>query len=231
MTVLDQSSPESQFSKDAIIITSNPNSLEWRQGAEIEAEVFIESGYVDSAEELAEEYEKYAPQTQFIVTNHEGEAGGSVRLIYYDPDVGFKTIDDIEKGKLNLSEAGREHLAQIDLNDAVEVGTIAVKKELRSDPGNNTRLSVSLYGVLSEVSEGAGRPTILASFDYRYYRGFKAIFGSAVTLLGEPKDYMGSKTVPVSIAVPQLMEYIKGKRPELYENMKASVSKIVRFTQ
>ena len=105
----------SHLSQDRLVVVHDHESRAWRQGVGIEAGVFIEKGYVRSAEELAEEYAAYEPVSDFIVAERGGIVGGSVRAIGYADGIGFKTLTDIDSGKLEADEEGERLLGSLDL--------------------------------------------------------------------------------------------------------------------
>lgn len=195
--------------QDSLLVVSNPRSEAWQQGFSIEAQVFIEAGYVESESELAEEYEPYLPHSEFIVAERDGVVGGAVRAISYSEEAGFKTIHDLEDGRLDLSDEGKEALEQVDLTKTTEIGTLAVKKELRGLMGEQDRLAVILYGAIYALTKQRGTEFIIASFDEKFFHRFKSIFGDGVIALGPAKDYMGSNTVPSVMHVDTVMAHLK----------------------
>lgn len=197
-----------------VVITDKLHPL-WQQGLDNEAQVFIESGYVDNAEELGGEYEKYLPKTEFIIVQQDSIAAGSVRAIFYDPEIGFKTIDDINSGKLSISEESKRLLDDIDLSNVFEIGTLAVQARYRGHADDEGRLSVALYGAIFAETKHHDCRYVLASFDERYFNSFKSIFGPAVRELGPATDYMGSPTVPALLDIPGLFEYVAETFPEM----------------
>lgn len=212
--------------QDYLEVVSEPESRQWMQGFEIEAQVFIEADYVDTKEELAEEYAAYLPNTYFIVAERDGEVGGAVRAITFNPDTNFKTVNDLSQGRLDLSEQGRALLSEIPLDRAIEVGTLAVKKELRGTPGEEDRLAVTLYGAIYGMTQKFDAEYVIASFDEKFYERFKAIFDPGVEPLGQPKDYMGSNTVPALIHVDTLMQHAKEVWEPVYDMMLDAASKV-----
>lgn len=208
------------------VIVDPTNDL-WRQAVEIEAGVFIESDYVQNQEELGVEYAKYLPTTEFIVAAKDGMVGGSVRAIFYDESVGFKTIDDISTGKLEISEEGREILNTLDLTQTFEIGTLAVNKDFRGKPDDEGRLSVQLYGAIYAEAKRHGTQNVIASFDERYFNSFSSIFGPGVKALGPATDYMGSPTVPALLNTEAAADYLSGTLPEVHESLISSANQTI----
>lgn len=190
----------------------------WAAAAEIEASVFTESGYVDTAEELSEEYRKYESVSGFaVVVDESGEVTGSMRVIAHEEGIGIKTFDDITKGRLELNEDGKDILELIDPSGILEVGTIAVRTDMRGRPEDEGKASVQLYGALVAECERQDRRYAVASFDADYFERFSQIFGPSCIKLGPAVDYMGSMTVPAILDMPALYEYIGEQLPPVQE--------------
>lgn len=196
MSELVEQGIESVNSGTTLIITDDPSSSIWRQAADIEAEVFIERGYVATAEELAEEYAPYLGKSSMIAAIVGGNVVGSGRVIHYDPQVGFKTLKDVEKGRLTVDSQGRDILVKVPLEKVMEIGTLSIEKAYRGMRSYQFGLNIELYGAILEVGRRAGSPYILASFDDQYFRRFMRYFGPAVKQLGPAVDYMGTPTIP-----------------------------------
>lgn len=205
---------------EQVDIVTDPLWPEWQQGRAIEASVFMEKGYVQDGAKLAEEYAPYDPVTELIVVKRDGEPAGSTRVIHYDPAIGFKTLADIEQGRLKIDEMGKRMLNDLSLEKVFEVGTLAVTPEMRARPENEGRVAVSLYAALYAEANHHQTPFVLASFDENYYERFKGIFGSGVQALGPATDYMGSPTVPVLMNVDVLTHHLDQNFPEMLTAIK-----------
>lgn len=208
MSVTEAERKEGSAPHNNVVVSLDPTSADWQQASEIEAQVFIDCNYVVSQEELAAEYEKYSPVTEFMVAKKGTVAGGSIRVIHYDPSLGFKTLDDIEKGRLQADEEGHKILETLDLSRTLEIGTLAVDKEFRGTTEDDTRLSVALYGAVYGDALRHGCDNVLASYDLKYFRALKIFFGPAIKALGPAIDYMGSPTIPAIVHIPTLHEHL-----------------------
>jgi hypothetical protein len=186
----------------------------------------MDSDYVESPDELAEEYEPYLPNTMMIAASRDGQVVGSVRVIKYSPETGFKTLKDAEEGKLTIDENGRELLAAIELRQAIEIGTISIKPEWRKMPGANMGLNLELYGAILGVGQQLGAPYVIASFDERYFRRFQRFFGENVRQLGPAVDYMGSPTLPVIMDMAKTFQNIEENNPDLKAILEQSTQKL-----
>lgn len=192
-----------------LLLTDDKLSAMWQDTAEVEAEVFIECGYVENEAELAEDYLPYVAKSTMLAAKVGGVVVGGVRFIDYDPKIGFKTLNDAAKGELAITKAGHERLAEIDPLDMMEVGTIAISKAFRASDDNDFRLRNHLYGGIYQMGREHDTPYVLASFDADYYNRFIAMFGESVTQLGPAVNYMGSLTIPSVMDTRELYEYLR----------------------
>lgn len=191
-------------------VTRDTDSEVWKQAAQNEADVFIKSGYIDSADELAEEYAPYLPKTFMLGVEVDGKVAGSIRFIDYDPKSGFKTMSDIEKGRLIVDEAGQKLLAETDPAKMVEIGTIAVDKAYQASSSNNDfKLVGEFYGSIYNIGTKRDVPFVLASFDAQYFNRFVKLMGPGVKQLGPAVDYMGSPTIPALLDVNEAYASLK----------------------
>lgn len=217
---------ETQVPEDALrLITDNTDPM-WAEAINVEAQVFIGSDYVENAGQLEAEYEPYMPNTMMIAASRGGEVVGSVRVIRYSPDVGFKTLKDAEEGKLLIDEAGQQLLDGIELGQAIEIGTISIKPEWRKMPGANLGLNLELYGAIFGVGQQLDAPYVIASFDERYFNRFQRFFGENVRQLGPAIDYMGSPTLPVIMDMAKTFENIEQNNPDLKDIIEQSIQKL-----
>ena len=197
---------------DEILVVHDRDSQDWKDSERLEFEVFFEAGYVNSPEELQEEYREYDEASRFIVVKRDGEVVGSTRLIL-PSDAGFKTVKDAKNGELVIDDTGWDMLGRYDMSrDGFEVGTLAVKEGFRTGPFHPESVSASLYiGITkytSMLAERTGRNDhgfVLASFDEDYLSNFTDAFGDSVQPLGPTQMYMGSNTTTVLIDVDKLL--------------------------
>jgi len=192
-----------------LVMLNSPASPGWEQAAEVEAEVFIEIGYVESREELDEEYEPYLPDSHILAVLKADEVIGCTRFIDYNPEVGFKTINDAKNERIEISPEGYELLGEVNPEEMVEVGTISLKQEHRSGVNDEVHTITQLYAGIYQYSLDHDKPYVLASFDEDYLNRFGSLFGPAVKRLGPPVDYMKSPTVPVLMNVKEAAQYLE----------------------
>lgn len=177
---------------EVVVITSE--SPFWTLAAEIEAEVFIDAGYVQHAAELEEEYRPYINSSFFFAMMDGSEIKGVLRIIDHS-DAGFKTLVDTEAGKLIIEDSWKQRLTPEAQKSIFEVGTIAVPPKHRTKDAG--RASMWLYGAVLGYSRANNLPNAIASFDADYFEGFQGLFGEGLQAMGPAVEYMGSKTVPV----------------------------------
>ena len=213
-------------SADRIAVISPGNECLWTQAEQVEAGIFIEKGYVESPEELSLEYAPYSKASRFIVASRVTSVDGVMRVISHS-EAGFKTINDIESGRLVADETGLELMCSIDDSKAFEVGTMGVNKLLRS--ASPARLAVALYGAIYRLTEDEEINTVIASFDERFFRLFSLMFGPSVIAMGPSTDYMGSPTIPAHIDTSLLMNHTKENHPANYTTMVDAATKVTYY--
>lgn len=211
-----------------LTLCHNPESKLWQEAATLEAQVFLENGYVSNAEELAEEYRPYIPNTRMMAATRNNGVIGAMRIISYALGVGLKTVNDAKKGSLVLSEEGKDILNQLDLQRTVEVGTIALDKDHRSKSEAGSYTISGLYRGIYSLALQENTPNIIASFDEDYYERFSKLFGPSVLPLGPATDYMGSKTVPVVMNVDKLKEYFESINAQAYIDYMVTLGSTVK---
>lgn len=192
-----------------LIICHNPNSPYWEAAEAIEAEVFVESGYVQNSDELAAEYATYEKKSEMLALVENGEVIGATRIISYALGTGFKTLNDAAMGKLAIDPKGREALDDCVPSETIEVGTIALKRGFRARDGATKDYATTIYGAIYALALQRNTPNVMASFDADYFHGFEAFFGGTVVALGPPVHYMGSDTIVAMLNVNKSMEYFQ----------------------
>lgn len=197
--------------------SSNPESQVWKDAIPVEYEVFKQSGYVEDSDEIEHTYAPYETQSTMHTLYQEGVPIGEIRIIDYDPIVGFKTLDDIENGILEVDENGRERLDALDLTKTFEVGTIGLDENFRTTPEEEFHPIMLLYGTIYTYGHDNNRPNIIASFDEKYLERFAGMYGTSLTHLGPAKKMMGSPTVPVLIDLNRMQQSFKAMGPEAFE--------------
>ncbi|HSW66216.1 MAG TPA: hypothetical protein VLI54_03705 [Bacillota bacterium] len=181
--------------------SSDPNSLLWDTITRVESGVFMDCGYVATHEELQREYEDYLDSSTMIGLLNDGDVAGGGRYIAYGP-AGFKTINDIIKGRIEADKNGLDMLANVDYPHAAEIGTTILEKQYRSRAGG--ALVGLVYGAFYQRAVNTDVTALLATLDYGYAKGFLRRFKEFATQLGPPVEYMGSLSVPVHMDVTKM---------------------------
>lgn len=192
-----------------LFMLRNPSSRDWDATEAVEAEVFVESGYVETRDELIKEYEPYLTETVKLAVKNNEEIIGGASFITFSPDIGFKTLNDAEHGRIVIDEQGYEALEGIDLSRSFEVGTFALKSEHRTNPSEALHVISQFYAAVYAFSKNNDLPNVLASFDAEYLDRFSMLFGPALQRLGPAVEYMKTPTVPVLFNVDKLDEYLE----------------------
>lgn len=78
-------------------------------------------------------------------------------------------------------------------------------------------IGVHLIRTLLQYSKQNGITHWVACIDERVYRYLNRIFSAIFKEIGVPKVYLGSKTVPCVVDLPQALKQINEQRPKLYE--------------
>jgi hypothetical protein len=192
-------------SSETHITVISPDNPRWNEAIELESATFVRRGYVESPEELSREYAAYLPKTSIILAEHVAtkEVSGCARVIEYDPEIGFKTLDDAldEEKSLEIDTSGWEALEEIDHDNIYEVGTISA----RQDAGAELYGAIIGYG----LDKTPRRQYVIASLDEQVFmKRILPLFGDSVQILGPPADYMGSSTIPIMINLEKAWENI-----------------------
>ena len=199
-----------------LVICHNPESDLWKQAEAVEANTFIEKGYVDTKEEMDEEYNPYESASKMLIAKQGNKVVGCARVITYSPDVSFMTINDAAKGDLDILPEHWKMLEGIDPTTVMEIGTLSLEPEYRTRQGAEDHMVSSLYGAIYAQSLEHNTPYILASFDEKYLERFGGMYGPAVKKLGPPREYKGSNTIPVIMNTRDLEVYFESIGAQAY---------------
>lgn len=195
----------------------------WVDCEVLEAEVFVNAGYVDDIDEIRCEYAPYFNSSVFAASMNGESMSGCVRLIG-PGEAGFKTAKDCADGRLHVSAPGQRILGAHLM--ATEVGTIAVPSAHRAREDQTDRVAFQLYGAVLWHAEAHNARWILASFDEAYFHRFRSIFGKSVIALGDPTPYMGSPTVAVAIDLPLFLADLANSLPEASAALRAAANRV-----
>jgi len=193
---------------------------------DLEADLFVERGYAEAPGDIHKEYAPYLNASLFEVIIEGDEPVGMVRIITNGP-AGFKTINDAESGRLEITTEGQAMLDDIDPDDMAEVGAVAIDKVHRGrDAG---RALTDAYGALRRYCVDNKVGHLIASMDEQYFETFKAVFGDTVVALGPMVDYMGSRTVPLLMYPIAMVDSLDGREgfQDLHNQIMAAQERVV----
>lgn len=202
--------PEMDTIDDPVIVVGhNPEGVYWQEAESLEAEVFVDCGYVQNEYEIAAEYAAYEKKSRMLTLVDDGETISSGRVINYALGTGFKLLNDAAVGKLAIDPKGREALDNCIPSETIEIATLSIKKGFRSRDGAAKDYATMMYGAIYSLALAENTPKVIASFDAGYYAGFSAFFGDSVQALGPAVHYMGSDTIVALLDVRKSMEYFQ----------------------
>lgn len=232
MTTIDQQAPGPQpdpsmervAGQEYIRRITDLDSPEGVRAQEIEAQIFIEAGYVESAEELAEDYADYKEASHFVVVEKDGNIMGVLRIID-NTSKGLKTLNDAHGGGLTITPEGWEMIEQTDPTKIAEIGTIGVDKPYRGI--GSGRALVKLYGAIIAHCEENGVDTLVANMDEDYYQTFKLMFEDTIKEVGPLVEYMGSPVVPLYMKPFDMLDHLRVNHPSFYDQVVESSKSVV----
>ena len=168
----------------------------------IECEVF-EKFFGNNAEEMADEYGPYEPQSIFFlsVDQFSKQPAGVLRVIENGP-AGLKTLTDLETSEdpavphLSPNDVQVHHEIE-SLDTCWDVGTVAVRKEYRASRAEAQETSVQLYRALYTAALESGVDHFVSIIDARPYDKMTNYLGIPfVPMAGsEPFSYLGSEKI------------------------------------
>lgn len=194
-----------------VCLTTDPTDPSWEAACQLEARAFIARNFAADTDSHALEYEKHLRLSHYLVDEN---FRGAVRVMLPSA-VGFKTINDVHRGRLAVDPAGWELLATLHHEAFVVECNIAVEQMHRSRPfdpqGVTNRLvnAALMYTIQLAAQRNipADRVYILAGFDEQAFHLFARLYGPAVHRLGPAVDYMGSPTIPTVLFVQEMLDY------------------------
>lgn len=192
-------------SKDQIICYRLDKGSEYEDVARsIECEVF-EQYFGNDAEEMFEEYGKYEDQSIFFLSvDQQTQTPVGVLRVISNGSEGLKTLNDLQElvgdehpeiPDLPMDSVLQAHHID-DLDECWDVGTVAVRKEYRTDKAQAQEASVQLYRALyvSALEEGINH--FVSIIDARPFNKMVDYLGIPfVPMMGtKPFPYLGSES-------------------------------------
>lgn len=222
------SSGETSLAPPQRIITdvTDPRSPLAFAARDLEAGLFVETGYATEPGEIHTEYAPYLDSSRFETVEEGGELVGMVRIITNGP-AGFKTLNDARAGRLEITDEGWALLEPIDPNRMAEVGAVAIAESHRGR--DDARALTDAYGAIRKFSEEHGVDFLVASMDEKYYKTFSFVFGDTITPLGPMVEYMGSRTIPLLMRPIEMVDSLRDREgfEGLYSQIMAAQERVV----
>jgi hypothetical protein len=199
----------------------------------IETVVFDEA-FNNSSKDMEREYGPYEDQSEFFVSidRESKKATGALRIIKNGP-VGLKTLNDVTQPPFIASKKDiLEGHGIDDLDECVDVGTVAVLPEYRSAQGG---ISVQLYRAMYVNALEDGTSHLISIVDEKPLSKLTDYLGIPFVPLGnlEGRDYLGSeKSQPVYGYIPDFYKKMNRKRYTLKGLLaKKVLQRLVKGTQ
>ncbi|GIQ67746.1 hypothetical protein DUZ99_11775 [Xylanibacillus composti] len=151
-----------------------------------------------------DEYDPYEQQSVYFVAQmkERGEVVGVTRLILDSldrlPTMRSFTIFDLERARLSMPDMYR--VAEIS----------AFTKLQQHDVGLGLIKAIFKYSLIHGISNW------ICCIDERVYTYMKRVFKFPFQIIGEPRVYLGSKSIPCSFHIAECQAALQRLRPELY---------------
>lgn len=162
---------------------------------------------------FGEEQDEYDTEQSiaFLALDFIGNCAGTSRLIM-PGDISFPIENHFEIMKKDLLEAiyGK-------MDYCVEVSRFAVPDHPFL---KNHEITLKLCRAMIMTSIKMGVTHMLMSIDHRFFRLLKML-GFKLSEIGEPKFYMGSKTIPGILPLINILPNLRKSKPSLYEYLTA----------
>jgi len=170
------------------------------EAIQLHRERYNEVGFLHKHEE--DPYE--SDSLYFVVQDHEHHhIVGVTRLIFKPmlllPTLEHFTIYDIELKKLQ----------KLDQNSFAEIS--AFTKMPQHEVGLDIIRTVFQYSIQNGITHW------ICCIDERVYKYLNRVFGPVFKLIGEPKVYLGSVTIPCILDIPAGTPIFKNTKPKLYD--------------
>lgn len=213
----------------------------------VETEVFADA-FKQSLGQVYEDYGKYDAKTTFAtvmdVSLDVPRAAGVLRIIDFDPNLGFKDVNDllvdepenpwieeIKNGYFEEGEAydeatawkrlGARVGADIKLDESLDIATHASAKEYRGKNGAMDGVSMLFFHACVRYSEAIGANNLLAIFDLPPLANLQQ-FGNPFELYEglEPHPYGGPfPTIPAFCVLKEGLQRIKENDEDVWSVM------------
>lgn len=175
----------------------------------LHADCYVSSGYVaedelDSSGYIDDPWIPFSDYFAAVDTALDNTVVGTCRIIR--PSVrGFPAFQECR-----TSPTALETFATLDPSRCCEISALATPRMGMQ----NMAISAALYGLVWQESLRHGRAYMLAVMDNRLLRIMTRWFEFPFETIGEPCEYMGSPSTPVSMYLPRTIEVLRQHNPE-----------------
>ena len=168
---------------------------------------YVEVGFFQKGE--SDPYQDVSTYFAAVYTEDESVVGVS-RLI-------FKPMDELPAMKeFEIYDIDRARLKQWD-RDRVRYAEMSALTKL---PGHECTLGVLRTALQYSLERGTYQ--WFCSLDERVHNYMKRMFGFPFRIIGEPRVYLGSKTIPCTLDLLETREVLKEKRYKLFDYLYTS---------
>jgi N-acyl amino acid synthase FeeM len=192
-----------------LVVRPVENSTDMRAVRRLHAECYVATGYVNQSALDTDGYvqDPWIPFSDYyaaVDSAADDQIVGTCRIIR--PSVrGFPAFQECA----TLPDA-LDVFATLDPALCVEISALATPRIGMQ----NMAISAALYGLVWQEAITQGRAYMLAVMDDRLLRIMRRWFEFPFETIGEPCEYMGSPSTPVSMYLPRTIEILTASNPD-----------------
>jgi N-acyl amino acid synthase FeeM len=192
-----------------LVVRPVENSTDMHAVRRLHAECYVATGYVNTSDLDTDGYiqDPWIPFSDYYAAVDSAAADqivGTCRIIR--PSVrGFPAFQECA----TLPDA-LDVFATLDPGRCVEISALATPRIGMQ----NMAISAALYGLVWQEAITQGRAYMLAVMDDRLLRIMRRWFEFPFETIGEPCQYMGSPSTPVSMYLPRTIEILTASNPD-----------------
>lgn len=183
------------------------NGDEIREARSFVSAKYYQAGYLSNIQSKKPYSDKYVKHSTYIIAEDHEKIVGVIRVVS-NSGIGLPVIN-----QFNIDESFISRISRIEKGKIVEVGNLACEK--------GTGVALSLYKKALTHSFVMGHRYWVAGVDKDFLAGLRKKY-RVITLIykviGKPKFYIGSETVPIIIPLWPLLFYsLFVRKDSLYE--------------
>lgn len=173
--------------------------MEKKEAVELHHKRYEEVGFFRKNE--ADPYEKKS--TYFVARKADGAVTGVTRLI-------FDKLDQLPTFQhFDIFDLDRARMSQLKPGMFAEVS--AFTKQPQHDVGVGLLKAIYQYSLKKNVTHW------VCCMDERVYNYMQRMFFASFRVIGESKVYLGSRTIPCVMNLPESAVHVQGRRKQLYD--------------